>query len=204
MMQTQLFNNASIIRIHAFLILFIASCMASCSDWVPEPDKDLREEAEKQQALQKTGCMFSSPDHMLAGIELRNAVSTVRVLGKDTQLAGDSTHLFYSGNRKQVLALTVFAGDYANQVSVFRLSYATNGNQPFPKMKTSDLVTEKGIRLGISRQELTGKLGSCCIVKDSTANTITLKYRIPNDLYYARYQFRKNKLERMEFGYEYP
>ncbi|WP_341900783.1 hypothetical protein [Fluviicola taffensis] len=190
---------------HLFFLLLTASFVASCSDWVPEPDKELREEAEKMQALQKTGCVFSSPDHTLSGIELRNAASTEQVLGKDTKLTGDSTHLFYSGNRKQMLALTVFAGDYLNQVSVFRVYYAPNGNQPYPKMKTSDFVTEKGIRLGISRKELTGKLGSCYIVKDSTANTVTLKYLIVQDLvYFATYQFRNDQLEAMAFGYEYP
>lgn len=200
---------------HLLLILLTASFFASCSDssdkqnrmdLVPEPDKDLREEFEKQQALKKTGCVFSSPDYSVAGIELRNAESTVRVLGKNIQLAGDSTHLFYSGNRKQVLAMTVFAGDYVNQVSAFQVSYAPNSKQAYRKMETSDFVTEQGIRLGISKQELTRKLGHCCTVKDSTASTITLNYRIEQDapVYFARYRFRNDRLEVMGFGFEYP
>lgn len=198
---------------HLLLILLTASFFASCTDstdktnrleLVPEPDKDLREEYEKQQALQKTGCIFSDPDHSIAGIELRDAASVLRVLGKQGKLEGDSTHLFYSVNRKQVLALKVFAGDYANQVSLFRVSYAPNSKQNHRKIETSNFVTEKGIRLGISKAALTGKLGSCYTVKDSTANTITLNYRITNDLYYATYQFTGNKLEQMEFGFEYP
>ena len=200
---------------HLLLILLTASFVASCSDssdkqnrleLVPEPDKDLREEYEKQQVLKKTGCIFSSSDYTLAGIELRNAASTVRVLGKDIQLAGDSTHLFYSANRKQLLALTVFAGDYLNQVSAFLVSYAPNSKQAYPKMETLDFVTEQGIRLGISKKELTRKLGRCYTVKDSTASTITLNYRIEQDMpvYFARYQFRNDRLEVMGFGFEYP
>lgn len=190
---------------------FVTGCLDSSDksnsrELLPEPDKDLREEYEKQQAVQKTGCIFSFPDHTIAGIELRNAASTARILGKDTQLTGDSTHLFYSSNRKQVLALKVFAGDYANQVSAFRVSYAPNSKQPYRKMKTTDFVTEKGIHLGINKDDLTQKLGTCYTVKDSTASTIKLNYRIEQDMpvYFATYQFKNDKLETMAFGYEYP
>jgi hypothetical protein len=198
---------------YLLFILLTTSFFASCTDssdknnrmeLVPEPDNDEREEYEKLQALQKTGCVFSSPDYTIAGIKLWNAESTVRVLGKHIKLEGDSTHLFYSDNKKQVLALTVYAGSYANQVSIFRVSYSPYSKQNYRKMETSDFVTEKGIRLGISKEDLTGKLGQCYTVKDRTANTITLHYRIANDLYYATYQFTNNKLKQMEFGFEYP
>nr|WP_294858594.1 hypothetical protein [uncultured Fluviicola sp.] len=192
------------------LFLLIASCSdndenVNRMELVPEPDKDLREESEKQQALKMTGCVFSEPDSSVAGIQLRDAESTLRVLGKQSWLPGDSTHLFYSGDKKQVLGLTVFAGDYANQVSVFRVSYAPASKQNYPRIDSKVFETEKGIRLGISKSELTGKLGRCCTVKDSTATTITLNYRKEQDLwYYATYQFRNNKLQTMVFGYEYP
>ena len=189
---------------YLLLILLTASFVASCSDWVPEADKNEREEYEKLQALQKSGCIFSNPDSSVAGIRLWDATSAMRVLGKQIKLTGDSTHLFYSDNKKQVLAITVYAGSYANQVSVFRVSYSPDSKQNYRKMETSDFVTEKGIRLGISKAELTGKLGSCYIVKDSTANTITINYRIAKDLYYAMYQFSNNILTSIAFGYEYP
>ena len=38
---------------YLLLILLTASFVASCSDWVPEADKNEREEYEKLQALQK-------------------------------------------------------------------------------------------------------------------------------------------------------
>jgi len=200
---------------HLLYILLTASCLTSCSDsnktsdndrmeLVPEPDKDLHEAYDKKHQLGTTSCVFSFPDRSLSGIELRNARSTYQVLGINTKLTGDSTHLFYSGDQKQMLALTIHAGDYLNQVSIFTVSVAPNSKRNYQKLEPKAFVTEKGIQLGISKDDLTGKLGPCYTVKDSTTHAITLNYRIEDELYYATYQFRNNKLERMEFGYEYP
>lgn len=62
---------------------------------VAEPNMALREEYEKQQELKKSKCTFSDPDTSVAGIKIRNAESTSTILGRQTKLKGDSTHVFY-------------------------------------------------------------------------------------------------------------
>lgn len=185
---------------------------------IPEPDKALREEYEKQKELSRISCVFSNPDTSVTGIKLRNAESILNILGKHTKLEGDSIHVFYSSDKKQLLKLRVYPGDYHNQVSIFYISYSDNPNQGFQKIDSKIFETEKGIKLGTSKQEIIEKLGTCFTAKDSTKNNISLYYRLelPRDsktkllrnnnmpVYYAIYSLKKDKLESIEFGFEYP
>ena len=184
---------------------------------VPEPDKELREEYEKQKEKQSS-CTFSEPDTSIVGIKIRNAESRLNVLGKKTKLESDSTHVFYSNDKKQKLGLTVHPGDYYNQVSIFNISYADKSKLNLRQINSKEFETEKGIKLGISKREIIEKLGTCYVAKDSTKNSIELNYRIelPNDSktklltsnnmpnYYATYRLTNDKLENIEFGFEYP
>ncbi len=185
---------------------------------VPEPDKALKEEYEKQNELSQTTCVFSDPDTSVAGIKIRNAESTIKVIGKQTKLEGDSTHVFYSSDKKQKLRLTVHPGDYYSQVSIFKIFYSDNLKQNLRQINSKEFESEKGIKLGISKRDIIEKLGTCYVPNDSTKNSITLKYRIelPNDskskllttnkmpIYYATYKLANDKLESIEFGFEYP
>jgi hypothetical protein len=185
---------------------------------VPEPDKELRKEYEKQQELNQSKCAFIDPDTSVVGIKIRNVESTLNILGKQTKLEGDSTHVFYSSDKKQKLGLTVHPGDYYSQVSIFNISYSDNSKQNVRQIKSKEFATEKGIKLGISKREIIEKLGTCYVAKDSTKNGIVLSYglELPNDsktklltsnnmpIYYATYRLKKDKLENIEFGFEYP
>lgn len=185
---------------------------------VPEPDKELREEYEKRQELKNSKCAFVDPDTSVVGINIRNAESTLNILGKQTKLEGDATHIFYSSDKKQKLRLTVHPGDYYSEVSIFNISYSDYSKQNVRQIKTKEFETEKGIKLGISKKEIIKKLGTCYVAKDSTKNGIVLNYRIelPNDsktkllksnnmpIYYATYRLTNDKLENIEFGFEYP
>ena len=214
-----------------FLAILTISLLTNCNnsqtksvdkndrmELVPVPDKELREEYEKQQELNKSKCAFIDPDTSVADIKIRNAESTLNILGKQTKLEGDSTHVFYSSDKKQKLGLTVHPGDYYSQVSIFNISYSDNSNQNFRQINSREFKTEKGIKLGISKNEIIEKLGACYEAKDSTKNSIELNYRIelPNDsktkllnsnnmpIYYAKYRLTNDKLENIEFGFEYP
>jgi hypothetical protein len=185
---------------------------------VPEPDKELREEYELQSKLSKQACEFSNPDTSVFGIKIRNIESTKNILGKQTKLKSDSTHVFYSSDKKQILELKVHPGDSHNQVSIFKIFYTDNTKQNLRQLNSKIFETEKGIKLGITKTEIIEKLGKCYKIKDSTKNDISLNYRLelPNDsktkllknnnmpIYYAIYRLTNNKLKNIEFGFEYP
>lgn len=79
-------------------------------------------------------------------------------------------------------------------------------------------ASEKNIQLGLTKRDVVSKLGNCYTTTDSTENILGITYRIedPQDsrtkllerqnmpIYYAIYKFRKDKLVRYEFGFEYP
>ncbi|WP_417940985.1 hypothetical protein [Flavobacterium sp. RS13.1] len=184
---------------------------------VPEADKEIREEYEKQKGKQLS-CVFSEPDTSVVGIKIRNAESTLNILGKKTKLEGDSTHVFYSNDKKQKLGLTVHPGDSYSEVSIFNISYADKSKLNLRQINSEEFKTEKGIKLGISKRQIIEKLGTCYVVKDISKNSIELNYRLelPNDsktkilktnnmpIYYASYKLTNDKLENIEFGFEYP
>ncbi len=185
---------------------------------LPEPDKDLREEYEKQKELKQLNCSFSDPDTSVAGIKLNNVESTLKILGKKTKLGGDSTHVFYSSDKKQKLGLTVHPGSYYSEVSIFTIYPSDNSKSDHRQIDSKEFETGKGIKLGMNKKEIIEKLGTCYAVKDSTAKNIELMYRLelPNDsktkllksnnmpIYYANYRFNNDTLNYIEFGFEYP
>jgi hypothetical protein len=208
-------------------ILLLANCYNSEEkttdksnrmELVPEPDKALREEYEKQKKLNQFSCTFSDPDTSASGIKIGNVESTLNVLGKQTKLESFSTHFFYSSNKKQKLGLTVHPGDSYSQVSIFTISYSDNSKQSFRQLNLKEFETEKGIKLGVNKKQIIERLGTCYVAKDSTNKSIQLNYRLelPSDsrtkllknnnmpIYYAIYKLKNDKLYNFEFGFEYP
>lgn len=162
-------------------------------------------------------CVLKNPDTSVSGIKLRNEKSTVLILGKHIKLEGDSTHHFYSKNKEEVLSMTVHPGDYYSQVSIFEVSYSSKYKPKYRQTKIDSFETEKGIHLGILKEEVVNKLGKCyssSLKKD--AEILTYRLENPQDIktkllerhnmpiYYAIYNFKKEKLVKFEFGFEYP
>lgn len=208
-------------------ILLLANCSNSehktgdenrQMELVPEPDNVLREEYEKQNTLGQAIRSFSDPDTSVNGIKIDNAESVLDILGKQTKLEGGSTQVFYSTDKKQKLGLTVHHGSDDNQVSIFSVSYSNNLSQNFRQINSKEFETEKGIKLGINKEQIIEKLGTLYAAKDSSKESIELYYRLelPKDsktnllkrnnmpIYYATYKLKNDKLENFEFGFEYP
>ena len=109
-------------------------------------------------------------------------------------------------------------GDSYSEVSIFNISYADKSKLNLREINSKEFETEKGIKLGISKRQIIQKLGTCYVAKDSSQNSIELNYRLelPNDsktkilktnnmpIYYASYKLTNDKLENIEFGFEYP
>ncbi|HET6227292.1 MAG TPA: hypothetical protein VFF27_13495 [Bacteroidia bacterium] len=208
--------------IFAIPLLFICTSSKNQSapnnrlELIPEPDENLN--AYKPPQTSQLTCVFSDPDTSLSGIKIDDAQSTLDVLGKEIKLRGDTTHFYYSNDKKQVLGLKVHAGSAYSQVSIFTVVYAIDEKKPYGKINVKIFETEKRIKLGMPEKEIIEKLGTCYTVTDSSTSIHELYYRLelPNDsktkllercnmpFYYGKYRFINNKLSLMEFGFEYP
>ncbi|MBK7811589.1 MAG: hypothetical protein IPI50_10160 [Saprospiraceae bacterium] len=207
-----------------FYLFVIVSILLNCKYStkklnVPDEQLGIVSEFEKEgNNIGQRDCIFLDPDTSIAGIKIRDAKSVLNVLGHKTNLVLDSTQIFYSNDKKQILTMTIHPGESTNQVSVFSILYATNFKEKFRLIETPEFITEKGIKLGISKSEIIDRLGTCYLAKDSSSNSILLEYKLelPNDIktgflarnqmpiYFANYRLTNGYLEGFEFGFENP
>jgi len=185
---------------------------------VPEPDKHERLLGEAIQKLKNINCDFLEPDTSLCGITLRNSKSADNVIGTDNKNDESEQYHFYSTMDNETLTLTQHPGDRKNQISIFSVAFSDKAYRGYKQLKIETFQTEKGIRLGLTKEQVIEKLGKCYAVVDSVKDCIELYYRIENPkdsrtkiletnnmpVYYATYTFCKDKLRYYEFGFEYP
>ena len=184
----------------------------------PEPDKDLREKWELKQRLKQLKCSLSDPDTSLAGIKLRDANSTTAIIGENEKYYQDKVYHYYSKNKNEILSMVTHPGDGNHSISIFNVRSAGKTKYPYKTLNVDHFKTEKGIMLGLNKEQIISKLGNCYVVKDRAKRYMELYYRIeaPSDsrtkllesqnmpIYYASYIFRNDKLQKFEFGFEYP
>jgi len=214
-----------------FLAILTISLLTNCNnsqtksvdknervELVPEPDKHERLLGEAIQKLKTLNCDFNEPDTSLCGITLRNSISADKVIGKENKTDEREQYHFYSKMNVETLTLTQHTGDGKNQISVFNVTYSNKAYYGYKQLNFDTFKTEKGIKLGMTKQEVINRLGKCYVAVDSTKNLIELYYRIENPkdsrtkilesnnmpVYYATYGFWKNELKQYEFGFEYP
>lgn len=185
---------------------------------VPEPDRQERLLGEAIQKLRTSNCNFVAPDTSLCSITLRNSSSADKVIGTDNKIDEREQYHFYSKYVRETLTLTQHPGDGKNQISIFSVSLSDKADHGYKQLNIDTFQTEKGIKLGWTKEQVIGKIGSCYAVVDSAKDCIELYYRIesPKDsrtkiletnnmpIYFATYTFCKNKLRYYEFGFEYP
>jgi hypothetical protein len=216
---------------HLLVLILFGCVLISCNDsqtksleandrleLVPEPDKKERLLGEAIQKLRLVDCNFSEPDTSLYGITLRNSKSADRIIGKDNKLDEREQYHFYSIKEPETLTLTQHPMDINNQISIFSVAYSDKADQRYKQLNIATFQTEKGIKLGLTKEQVVAKLGSCYAIVNSANECIEIYYRIeiPNDsktkilernnmpIYYASYNFCENKLRYFEFGFEYP
>lgn len=163
-------------------------------------------------------CSFADPDTSLSGIILGNSSSADKIIGTGNKSNEDGKYYFYSKLDRETLTLTQHPGSGQNQISIFSVSFSDKADHGYKQLNIDTFNTGKGIKLGLEKQQVIEKLGTCYTVVDSTKDCIELYYRIesPKDsrtkvlatnnmpVYCATYTFCKNKLGYYEFGFEYP
>ena len=109
-------------------------------------------------------------------------------------------------------------GDGYNEVSIFEVGCSNKISKGDNFLNYDNFTTEKGIKLGLTKNQIVAAFGNCYHTKDRIELGIKTIYRIelPQDtkndfltnqnmpIYYVEYQFKKDKLIRFEFGFEYP
>jgi len=181
------------------------------------------EEAEKSQSAtisysKRNGCVFFDPDTSLCEIVLRDSESATRIIGTDNKIDDNEQYHFYSKKERETLTLSQYPGDFKNQISLFKVEFSDKASYNYKLLDIDTFRTEKGIKLGLTKNQIIERLGNCYLPVDSTKGYIELYYRIeqPEDsktkllennnmpVYYAKYKLWNNKLEKFEFGFEYP
>ena len=139
-------------------------------------------------------------------------------VGKQTELVGDSTNKFYSASGNQYVNLLVWPGGSKNKVDYIEVGYEESSPVTQNKTNISEFMSEKGIKLGLTHNEVVNILGECyTTVTDSNDVKVIeykleppkdtksrLMYRVNMPVYVAKYCFSKEKLLLFEFGFEYP
>jgi len=163
-------------------------------------------------------CFLQVPDSTVNGIIIVNAKSILSVLGKETLLNDEIKYRYLTKDKKEYLNLSIYPGSFNNQVSVFEVGYSKQILKEDNITESTIFQTEKGIKLGVSLQEITKRLGKCYKILNSTDSLLKIIYKIETPqktkddflnrynmpVYYAEYDFINNKLNRFEFGFEYP
>ncbi len=161
---------------------------------------------------------FSDPDTSVSGIKIGDANSTTAIIGENEKYYQDEVYHYYSKNKNEILSMVTHPGDVNYSMSIFNVRSAGKKKYPYKTLNIEHFKTEKGIMLGLNKEQIISKLGSCYVVKDSAKGYIELYYSIeaPNDsktkllesqnmpIYYASYILRNDKLQKFEFGFEYP
>ena len=185
---------------------------------IPEPDQAERLKYEALLKLKKSNCIFDEPDISVNGIEIRNFESAKKVIEDKDQIDEFGQYHFYSNMESETLTLIQHPGDSKYQISIFKVENSSKESFNYRKFKADAFKTGKWIKLGMSKSDIVKILGKCYAPIDSTKGYIELYYTIelPNDSksklleknnmpsYYASYKLWNNKLQKFEFGFEYP
>lgn len=185
---------------------------------LPEPDRDEIFKYETIEALKKDTCKFLNPDISINNIFIKDYNSSDKIIGNDNQIDIYEQYHFYSKYKKEILTLNQHPGDGRNDISIFKVEISNKKEKNYKVLNIETFESEKGIKLGVSKEFVKNKLGKCCKEILNSNNQIDLLYRIeqPNDsgtkllkkynmpVYFASYKFLNDKLIEFEFGFEYP
>jgi hypothetical protein len=209
------------------LFLLLSSCNNSSKrnitennrfELLPEPDREERLKYEAIQKLKNSNCGIDNPDISICGIELRNSESADSIIGNKDKTDQNNQYHYYSNFESETLTLTQHPGDGKSQISIFKVERSNKASYGYKILNFNSFKTNNGIKIGMNKKQIIQKLGNCYAPIDSTKGYIEIYYRIesPKDtktkllkknnmpIYFASYKLWNDKLEKFEFGFEYP
>jgi hypothetical protein len=144
-------------------------------------------------------------DSTINGLRLRDPASIERIMGITDNIVDNETEqaevVNESGN--QLLTLIFHPGDVVNQFSEFKVEYNTGRKLPKLRINEKEFITDKGIRLGITKEQLLKVLGQ---PKEKKQGDCWMYYYTQGNglLYFGNYYFEDGMLDGFWFGEEYP
>ena len=166
--------------------------------------------------IEKTTVLKNSfvPDVKINNLELVNPNSILKSIGDLKEFVREEEGLpyaiFTNETKDTKLVLTLFPGSSINDVYQFKIEHVMEELKNVKVLPIKTFISENGIRLGMSKEELIKIKGNTYLVKDNyleyrvSGNKEFLnKYNMPS--YFARYFFSKDKnINKIEFGFKYP
>jgi hypothetical protein len=165
-------------------------------------------------------CRIKGPDLEIAGVKLTDRDSAVAVVGSSPNLVESEDDLpharFVSTNGSQELVLFAHYGATEDEYAEAEVRYAGPEALALKDLPIDSFKTGRGVELGMSAAQVQALFGTCFKSRQKTGQDQFFEYEIANadrdrelmkfgyPIYYAEYEFKKDKLVRFRFGFAYP
>jgi hypothetical protein len=165
-------------------------------------------------------CRMNGPDLSVFQVKLNDEESAVRQVGSGPTLVEDTEDLprarFVSSDGVQELVLYAHYGAPTDEYAEVEVRLAGSEAMTLKELPTEVFETGLGIALGMKTSEVVKRLGKCIRARDKEGSDEIIQYSIERadedgelkqygyPKYYAEYEFRRDKLVRFRFGFEYP
>lgn len=149
-------------------------------------------------------------DTTINGIKLNDCDTIEKLFGDNYKLLPDIDDLpsiqILNNKQSQLLTMYMWNGSSNCDFSQFQVEYITTNpkylQKPF-KLRLDNFKSGKTVYLGITSDQLRSRIGKPNEVRNEKGLTI-FSYQQYNDLYFADYYFKADKLIKFRYGNEYP
>jgi hypothetical protein len=163
-------------------------------------------------------CRQKLAESALIGVRLNDPGSAERVLGRGMKAANvpeEDMDRYLSADGRQEIRFIYHGGSGLGEYQAIEVLPATEKASRAPRLATSRITTERGVRLGMTRDELVRLLGPCHRAERQYDGATRIAYRIDDPghalvrrvglpVYYAHYDFKNGRLVQFQFGFEAP
>lgn len=165
-------------------------------------------------------CQLEQPDLGVAGMRLLDPNSARSVVGAQARLYDGEEDLpharFVNNDGAQELSLFAQFDADIDQYSEAEVKEATSSALVLDGVAVAEFVTERGVRLGMTTDEVVSLIGACVKAREASGVFEIVQYEILSremspkmrafgfQVYFAEYEFQNGQLIRFRFGFENP
>lgn len=184
-----------------------------------QSEKKIQEKIENETVITEK---FSKPDFKINQLELREENSLTNFYSQNIKLLDHLRYspvtIFTDKEKKEYLIAYQYEGDVKNSFSCFEVGHLKDDpkleKENVVKTKYDNFMTESGLKLGITLEEITNLKGSDFKV-EKKPNEEIIRYTIDNPddpkikqyempPYFMEFYLKDNKVYKIIFGFEYP